>query len=382
MSLAAPVVAQRELFDIPADIAYFNCAYMSPLLRSVRQAGEAGVARKSQPWKVQSTDFFTESEVTRQAFAQLIGGDTEDVAIIPAVSYGTAVAAANLPIRAGQHIVLLADEFPSDVYAWQDLARHSGATIVTVPFPTDYDWTTALLKHIDERTGIVVTPNCHWTDGSLIDLPRVSTRVREVGAALVVDATQSLGAYPLDVSAIRPDFLITANYKWLLGPYSMGFMYVDPRHRDGKPLEMNWLTRAGSENFSGLTAYRDDFQPGARRFDVGQRSNFALMPMALAGMQQLLDWGVPQVAMTIRQITDHIANEATRLGCEVAPAHLRADHMIGLRFSKGVPANLSARLAQANVFVSLRGVSLRVSPHVYNTPEDIQRFIKVLAEAV
>src|SRR5579862_7353494 len=95
---------QRSLFDMPDDIAYLNCAYMSPLLNAARDAGQVGVVRKSQPWRISADDFFTGSERARALFAHLIGGDTDGVALIPAASYGIAVAAANLPISAGQRI--------------------------------------------------------------------------------------------------------------------------------------------------------------------------------------------------------------------------------------------------------------------------------------
>ena len=199
---------QRSLFDISDDIAYLNCSYMSPLPRASREAGQAGVARKSEPWKISAQDFFSESETARSLFAELIGGDRDGVAIVPSASYGVGLAAANLPIASGQTIVLLEDQFPSNVYPWRDLAARSGATIVTVARPADLDWTAALLAHIDERTAIVAVPHCHWTDGSLIDLARVGKRARSVGAALVVDGAQSVGAHPFSVAEIQPDFLV------------------------------------------------------------------------------------------------------------------------------------------------------------------------------
>jgi selenocysteine lyase/cysteine desulfurase len=372
------IPCQRALFEIPDEVAYFNCAYISPLLRSVREAGERGVARKSSPWGLRPIDFFTESEEARRLFAGLIGAGADDVAIVPAASYGIAVAAANLPVRPGSRIVLLAEEFPSNVYAWRELAAATGAEIATVARPAYSDWTAALLDAIDERTAIASLVHCHWTDGGLVDLVAVRQRLNEVGAALVVDATQSLGALPFDVAEIDPDFMVSACYKWLLGPYSLGFLYVAPRHHGGRPIEHNWLNRAGSEDFAGLIHYRDDFQPGARRFDMGERANFALMPMAVAAMRQLAAWSVPEIAASLGPITDAIAERALPLGVHGQPSRLRAPHFLGLHFPKGVPAGLSERLAAAQVHVSVRGDSMRVTPHLYNNAADIDRFFAVL----
>jgi selenocysteine lyase/cysteine desulfurase len=241
-----------------------------------------------------------------------------------------------------------------------------------------------VLEAIDERTAVAALPALHWTDGALIDLPRVATRLREVGAALVVDATQSLGAMPFPLSAVRPDFLVAAAYKWLLGPYSVGFLYVAPQHQQGRPVEYNWITQVGSQDFTALTNYAREpvLQPGARRFDVGETSNFALMPMAIAALDQILEWGVPHIAETIAALTDRLVAGAATLGLQAVPAALRAPHYVGLRFPGGVPSELPHRLAAARVYASIRSRgALRVSPHVYNTEADIDRLIGAIAAA-
>ena len=374
------LASQRDLFEIPGDIVYLNCAYMSPQLRPAREAGERAVSRKSRPWEITPDDFFEEAEELRALFARLVGGDADGVAILPSVSYGISVAAANVSVREGQKIIILEDQFPSNVYAWRELAERSGAKLVTLPRPEDLDWGRALLGEIDAETAVVSVPNCHWTDGSLVDLASVGERVREVGAALVVDAIQSLGAYPFDVSQVRPDFLVASSYKWLLGPYGVGFMYVGAEYREGKPIEHNWINRRGSQDFSGLVSYQNAFQPGARRYDVGERSNFALLPMAAEALRQILEWEVENVSETIGTLTDQIEAEAEELGIVTIPKERRARHMIGLMLGPDAPDDLATRLTAHNVFVSVRGESVRVSPHLYNTREDVDRLFEILQQ--
>ncbi|MEX0706661.1 MAG: aminotransferase class V-fold PLP-dependent enzyme [Woeseia sp.] len=374
--------SQRHLFDIPDDICYLNCAYMSPQMHAVRDAGLQAVSAKSRPWQITPHDFFADSETSRELFARLVGGDAGGVAIIPSVSYGMAIAAANVEVRAGQCILVLEEQFPSHVYQWMELAAERGAELVTVRRPADDDWTAALLEHIDASTALAAVPNCHWTDGSLIDLVRIGGALRDVGAALVVDATQSLGAYPLNVADIKPDFLVAATYKWLLGPYSLGFLYAGEKHRSGKPIEHNWIARSGSENFGGLVEYKSSFQPGARRYDMGERSNFALLPMALAAMRQILDWEVSNIAETIGGLSRRIETRASRLGIAATPSERRVPHLLGLRVGSGDSADIAGRLAAANVYVSVRGDRLRVAPHLYNSSNDIDRFFAVLEEIV
>jgi selenocysteine lyase/cysteine desulfurase len=372
--------SQRDLFEMPEDIAYLNCAYMSPQLRRVREIGEWAISRKSRPWEVTPNDFFEDVEEVRSLFARLVGGDADGVAVVPSVSYGISVAAANVPVHEGEKIIILEDQFPSNVYSWRELASRGRAKLVTVPRPEDSDWTRVLVEEIDGDTAVVAAPNCHWTDGSLVDLARIGERVREAGAALVVDVIQSLGALPFDVTEVRPDFLVAASYKWLLGPYGVGFMYVDEKHREGQPIEHNWINRHGSEDFAQLVDYQDAFQPGARRYDVGERSNFVLLPMAAEALRQLIEWEVENVSETIGKLTDLIERKAEERGIATIPKEKRARHMIGLMLGPDAPGDLATRLTHHDVFVSVRGPSVRVSPHLYNTEEDVDRFFDVLEQ--
>jgi selenocysteine lyase/cysteine desulfurase len=381
------IPSQRALFDLPDDVAYLNCAYMAPQLRAVTAAGRAAVVAKAQPWTIAPADFFTGPQQVREAFAALIGGDADGVAIVPSVSYAMATAAVNLPVGPGDRIVVLAEQFPANVYPWRALAARRGAGITTVVRPADDDWTGAVGATIDGRTAVVAVPHCHWTDGGLLDLGEVRAACDAVGAALVIDATQSLGAIPLTVDggtgSARPDVLVSAGYKWLLGPYSLGFAWYAPHLRDGVPIEESWSARAGSEHFAGLVDYADGYQPGARRYDVGEVANFVLLPMALAALTQISDWGIDRIALTLRQRTDAIVGRAAELGLTAAPRDLRAPHLLGLRLPPGIdPGVVAAALAARGVHVSVRGRSVRVSPHLWTTQTDLDRLHDALATAI
>ncbi len=376
------IACQRELFQIPGDIAYFNCAFTAPLLRSAAEAGKAALASKSAPWTITSGHFFATIEQNRRLFAALIGCSADSVAIIPAVSYGIALAARNLPVRKGQTILLLQDQFPSHVYSWRLKAGRAGAALKTVRRPSDSNWTAAVIDAIDDRTAIAALPNCHWTDGTLLDLVKIGERCRRVGAALVVDGTQSLGAMPFSTAAVQPDFLVTTAHKWLLGPYSFGFCYVAPDRQQGEPLEENWLNRAGSEDFARLIDYRDEYQPGARRYDMGAASNFTLAPIAAAALAQILAWGVDNIAATLRATTGRIAERAVKIGFQVTSAGVRAPHMLGISIPSGLPQGLPSKLARDTVFVSVRGDAIRIAPHLFTTEQDLERLFAALVKAL
>ena len=253
----------------------------------------------------------------------------------------------------------------------------SGAEIVTVGAP-DGDLTGAVLAAIDERTAIAALPHCRWTDGALLDLESIGERVRAAGGALALDLTQSAGALAIDVARVRPAFATSACYKWLMGPYTLGFLYVDPEFQDGEPLDYGWSPRAGSEDFARLVDYRDEYAPGARRYDMGEMSNFHLMPMAIAALEQILAWGVENIAETLGTRTAAIAERARAIGLGSQPAERRAGHFLGLQFAQGIPPGLLDTLARENVHVSVRGSSMRVTPHLYNTDADVDRLFAAL----
>jgi selenocysteine lyase/cysteine desulfurase len=371
--------ANKDLFEIAEDVTYLNCANMAPQMRSLTEAGLDAVRAREAPWNMSASDWFSGAERVRSLAAMVMGSESDAIALVPSVSYGVAVAAANLPMRPGQSIVLLDQEFPSNVYAWRKLATNRGGRVNHVKRRNGMSWTDALEEAIDNDTAIVSIPQCHWTDGSRIDLERVADQVHKVGAGLVIDASQSLGAQVLNLNRAAPDFLVAVGYKWLLGPYGLGYLWVAPKWREkGEPLEQSWLTRAGSEDFTRLVEYTDRFRAGSRRFDMGEFPQFLLTPMAAVALQQILDWGVPHIASTLAILTDRIAEIAFQEGYSVHPAAQRCTHMIGIRSTTGLPERLAGRLKEERVFVSIRGDSIRVAPHLYNDFNDIDRLFEIM----
>lgn len=357
---------KSDRFDVPADVTYLNCANMAPRLHAVTRAGNEAIQTMATPWRVRAADWFSGAERVRTLAAQVMRADVDGVAIVPAASYGIAIAAANVAVERKQTIVLVEQEFPSNVYAWRAL----GARIVTVRPDTE-----SVLGAIRDETAVVSIPNCHWTDGAVIDVEQVAARTREVGAALVIDASQSLGAKPIDVGRIQPDFLVAVGYKWLLGPYGLGYLYVAPHWREiGVPLERSWLARRGSEDFARLVDYTDDYRDGARRFDMGEFSQFYHAPMACAALEQILEWGVDKIYGALCALNTRLIERAGELGYAGS-----AGHFVGLRRSGGVPSALVAELVREQIYVSIRGDAIRVAPHLHTDVNDIDRLVAVLA---
>jgi selenocysteine lyase/cysteine desulfurase len=378
---------QRHLFSLPEGLHYLNCGYMSPLSKRVEEAGIVGMRRKRVPSDISPTDFLENLHRVRLLFSRLVNApDPARIAVIPSASYGLATAAWNIRVGARQNIVLVSHQFPSNVYVWRRLARSEGAELRTVEPPSDEqhrgrEWNERLLESIDGDTAVVAIPQVHWTDGTLFDLRTIGERVRETGAAIVLDGTQSVGALPIDVDRFSPDAVVCAAYKWLMGPYSIGVAYYGPRFDEGRPLEETWLARRGSEDFRRLVDYEDAYRVGAARYDVGETSNFVLLPMLVAALEQLTEWGVSEVQAYCRHLTDCLVSEARELGFGIEEEAWRAGHMLGLRMPAGQdPEKISTELTSRGVSVSLRGDVLRVTPHVYNDEADVHALLDAVRE--
>lgn len=372
---------QKPLFSIPDEIAYLNCAYMSPLLKSVEQAGYEGVQRKSRPYEIEAPHFFDRVQQLKEAFSRLVNaGEPGRIAVIPSVSYGLATVARNLKLQPGGNIVLLEEQFPSNVYIWQRLAEEKEAELRFVPAPKEVLrgklWNEHILAAIDERTALVTLGNIHWADGTLFNLKAIREKASECGAWLVVDGSQSVGALPFDVQKIRPDALICASYKWLLGPYSIGLAYYGPAFDGGIPIEESWINRLGSEDFTGLVNYQPAYKPLAGRYSMGEQSNFILLPMQLRALRQLLEWGVPNIQAYCRELMREPLRQLVELGCRVEPEENRARHLIGVRLPEGIALEkLKTALRERNVYVSLRGSAVRISCHLFNDEKDMERLV-------
>ncbi len=383
-----PLKCQRDEFFLPREVHYLNCAYMGPLPRASEEAGIDGLRKKRVPSGITASDFFSQSDELRRLFGDLVGAESlERVAIHPGASYGVATAARNLPIGRGQNVVITREQFPGNVYAWKREANEAGAEVRTVGPGSGSrrgaQWNERLLEAIDGDTAVVAVPHVHWTDGTRFDLVEVGRRCREVGAALVVDATQSVGALPFDVREIRPDALVCATYKWLLGPYSVALTYLSERFDDGRPLEETWIGRDRSEDFQRLVDYEEGYQPGALRYDVAERSNFTLLPIAVASMRLVAAWRPERIQSYCRSLTADLLEEARSLGFSVEDPRWRADHLFGLRMPPGLELDaLAESLRRRGVIASLRGTALRLSPNVYNDESDVAALLGGLREAV
>lgn len=354
---------------------------MSPQLKSISEIGQAAVLRKSQPFRFSVDDFFQPVDQLKALFAKLVEVENHQrIAIIPSVSYGISTVAKNVKLSSNQHILLVEEQFPSNYYPWKNVVNDSGASIkIVAPPNTDHrtaNWNEKILDSINQDTALVSISHTHWADGTLFDLKAIRAKTKEVGALLIIDGTQSVGALPFSVKEFQPDALICAAYKWLLGPYSLGLAYYGEAFDNGSPIEENWINRYQSEDFAALVHYKDQYRPFANRYSVGEQSNFILVPMLTKALAQLLEWGVENIQAYTKILSSAIINELKAMGCRIEAEENRCGHLFGVRLPAHVEMKELKEIFTAHqVFVSIRGDSIRISPNVYNTSQNFQQLL-------
>ena len=378
--------SQRELFDIPRDICYLNSASYSPLPLRTQEAARAAVGRKGAPWTLDAAFANRQHERARAAAARLINADAGDVALISSVSYGVAMVGKILAIPAGMRVLVLENDHSSPILEWQTRAASAGFTIETVRQPPDGDWTSAVMAAIERpgaaRLALASISSVHWSDGGLIDVAKVGAALKRQSALFLIDATHAVGVLAMDVRSLDPDFVIFPTYKWLLGPYGRAFIYIAKRHQGGIPLEQTGFGRREVRSDAEIYFADVSYVPGARRFDMGERDHFISMEMAAIGMEMMAEWGADAVAGRLSMLTARIAEGLNGSKVRLMETRFRAPHILSLGFAGGLPAGLIEGLAGEGVYVAPRLSRMRISPHVFNDEEDVDRFVAALKKRV
>jgi selenocysteine lyase/cysteine desulfurase len=391
-------VTATASFVLDRSRCYVNAASRTPLPTVTLEAGKAAMQKKAvTPWNIGDTE--AQKDECRALFATMLPGATaDDIAMVPCCSYAMTLAANNFRARmrarppSQRHVLVLHDQNPSNVMQWQQLCEDEGGALKVVHRPADGDWARVVCAAlVDGSIAVAALPPCHWTDGALVDLGPISAACKASGTALVVDATQWLGAGTIDVRTLGISFLACSIHKWLLGPYGGCLCYAAPDFwRSAQPLEFHDRNREGAQEVEclpmGPTGFPMGFMHGARRLDGGGRPSFIVLPMLLASLELLVKQiRVERLQTWLGEYTAEIGVRARRLGFSVPARH--APGIIGLRPTASMPdastivSRLKARQSRP-VLVSDRFGAIRVAPHIYNDREDLECLMCALAEAI
>ncbi len=375
----------RSLFSIPPGTLYLNTASDGPRLHAVLQTARDAINGSMTPWQLDMASWTAQIERVRTLAAQLLDGDANAVALVPSAGYGLSTAARNVPVWPGQSILVLDGQFPSNLLPWQRRCAEVGAQLVAVQRAPDGDWTDAVLAalHADADIRVLALPHAYWHDGALLDLDRISDEVRDRGATLVLDLSQSLGVLPADIARWQPDFAVAVGHKWLLGGSGLAYLWAAPQWRSrGEPLEQNWIARDAGEEWNFPVARAPDYRDGARRYDAGGVADPLRLAMAEAALGQVLEWGIPAICAQLQQRTDVLqaALDVRGLGSLLASGH--APHLCGLRPPPERLPQVAQALADAGVIVTVRHGVVRIAPHLHVDAGEMSRVAEIIADAL
>jgi cysteine desulfurase/selenocysteine lyase len=371
------VDALRAAFPVTRHCTYLNHAAVAPLSDPVRAAMSEYVADGS---VILGREHRYEhlSNDLRAVLAWLVNAAPEEIAFVQNTGEGINIIANALPLQEGDNVIFCDMEFPANVYPWMNLQR-KGVEARCIPNDGGGLTVEALERYADPRTRVVAASSVEFLTGFKNDLQALGAWCREHGATFVVDAIQSLGAAPLDVQACHVDFLACGGPKWLMGPQGLGFIYCRHELLDGLSPPF-----AGSLSVAGWEDWRDynlTFLPDARRFEIGTENQVGQVGL-LAAVRFLMDAGIQAIERWTLHITDLLIEDLQCRSYTIASDLERKRRSAIVSFN--IPGDVDEafrRLADAKVVVSKREQYIRISPHCYNTEEDIARVGEVLGNA-
>jgi selenocysteine lyase/cysteine desulfurase len=315
----------------------------------------------------------------RAAVARLLNARVDEIALAPNTSYGLNVAALSLPLEPGETVLVSDKEFPANVYPWLMLQRR-GVTVELVP-ATPEGWPDEAVLHqriLDPKVRVLAVSFIQFGNGYRVDLARLGEACRASGTYLVVDAIQGIGQYPLDVRELHIDLLACGAQKWLLSPWGSGFLYV--RHElvaEMTPGIAGWMAFEGTNDFTRLTDYDPTFRSDACRFEL------ATLPFQdLVGMTEsiglLLEVGIEQIHAYLEYVRRPLlaAAEAGAFQLSSPMDRVHESSIVCVRPQR--PTESYRKLKQAGVVCVMREGSIRLSPHFYNTVEEVERVVDIL----
>jgi selenocysteine lyase/cysteine desulfurase len=372
---------REQEFPWTADTIYLNNASVGPLPERTRRVLDEFNRKRAAPFQLPDRELFATMAESRRLAAELIGAIPEEIALTINTGFGLSLAARSLPLRPGDIVLASDKEFPANVYPWM-LLKDSGVTLELAPTTAEGwpDEAHLLDRLSDPRVRVLAVSLVQFSNGYTVDLARLSAATRASGTYLVVDAIQGVGQLPVDVKRTPVDVLACGAQKWLLSPWGSGFVFVRRELvRELSPSVTGWMAFEGTEDFTRLTEYRDTLRGDARRFEL-----ITLPYQDFAGMNAslglLLSVGIQRIAEHLQVLHAPVLAWAARHAVRVvSPGGERGSGILCVQ-----PHNVGEafrRLKAARVISSMREGAIRLSPHLYNTVEEMERVVDILGES-
>jgi selenocysteine lyase/cysteine desulfurase len=370
---------RREFCDFRPTV-YLDCAYQGPFPRVTVECIQRAIELKCHPERLAAAEYFDLPNRVRARIATLVGADPAEVALTNSATQGIGVIAAGLSLRPGDEIVVASSNFPSNLFTWLHL-RRLGMVVHVLKAVDGAVSVEQVAAALTPRTRVLALDWVGYSSGVRIDLIAMGERVRRQGGIFVVDGTQGVGALELHLHALPVDVMAVAAYKWLLGPYGTGFVYLARAllNRLNVPV-VNWFTVEGAEDFDALPTDHFTLPQEARVFDVPETGNFLNLYALEASLEFVERAGVKTVAEHCGRLLNRLAEGLRRRGYRLSAA-AQPEHrstILGFKAeSLEATTKLHQKLRANDVAVSLRHGMIRVSPYLYNDDADIDRLLEI-----
>jgi cysteine desulfurase / selenocysteine lyase len=376
---------RKEWFEIE-DATYLNMSLQSPMPKAALRAAQTALEWKKFPHRMPNEAYFDIPNRIRRSIAELIGAKEEEIALTTGASAGIAAVAYGLTWKPGDEIVSVAGEFPMQYSTWRPMEAREGAVLKIVSPSGRFISADDLISALTPKTRLVSASLVRFDDGSLLDAARVGAACHAQGALLLLDISQACGAVPIDIATLGADFVTSAGYKWLLGPYGTGFFWckneLTAAMRPG-PFYWQAIDGAVGGHFGSLTFHDAKPLAGARRWDAAETASYLNIAAWDASLQLVLQIGAAAVAEHNRALIEFMYERLPKDRCVPSSpldAGQRGPYGCFVARTPEKTAEIYAQLAKENVVVSLREGNIRVSPYVFNTERDIDRLISVVTQ--
>jgi selenocysteine lyase/cysteine desulfurase len=384
METATSTTQYRSEFADFEGVTYLNAALQGPLPLAAARQAQAALEWKTHPYRLTDSVYFDLPNRIRDKVARLIGASADEIAVTTGASAGLAAVAAGIDWKPGDEVLVGRGEFPAHFSTWLQYERAGKLRVRVVEPGGRFLAADDYIELIGPQTRLVSASLVRFDNGARLDSPRLARACQQVGAALLLDITQAAGTMPMNVRELGASMAVSSGYKWLLGPYGVGFFWIAREWIDRLPLgAVYFMALEGAHEFDALPTSNPRPMPGARRWDSAETANFTNLAAFDSSLDLVLRIGTDAVERSIDLLVAEIIDGLPRTGCVLASPAERERR--GPYISIAAPdrkntRSLYEKLRSRDISVSLREGALRVAPHIYNTPEDIARLIEALSD--
>ncbi len=366
----------RDEFPVARNFVFLNHAGVGPTSRRVVEAVHRFMDSLATVGRPSFEDWEALADECRARFARLVGAEPEEIAFVRNTSHGLSLLASGLDWRAGDRVAAATSvEYPSNVYPWMDLERRGTVALDRIEGDDGTVTPETAAAAMRPGTRVLAVSSAQYATGAVTDLTGLGELCRERGVVLCVDGIQTVGALPLDVKDAGVHFLSADSHKWMMGMMGIGAVFVDRSivRRVHPPL-LGWRSTTEAFDFDRV---HFELQDTAGRFEEGSLA-YPLIAGFSEALALLEEAGIEAVAAHVETLVDDLARRLEALGCETGPTPAQRRHILVFRHPGIDGERLLDGLGERDVVASLRRGWIRASPHLYNTPEEMEQ----VAEAV